>query len=454
MESSLESRLWLAVHLLYSNASQAFDVYQAVVLQSEQALQQQDTRAIYTKLIQVYEKIPAISTQMAFYEFEFEEIDQWKVIYKNSQKSQLIIFIGILIFEMKISDIAPLVKLAPEKAQFLFHQIFKKLASTSQKLKYNESIEFKKQNDNKISYLFTYENLVDFCLGQLTPEETEKVSIGLRLYPTLQIAREEYARIITQIQNLKVQKVNNTVITDSQRPQLKAVVEGEASKTSPSPTPKKINQHVWSVAGALVVAVIAGTIFLQPRGISQLLGQNHTVVLHEVNKQSSTPAPEPVKVAAETSAPETTTESAVEPVVDSTPVATNETPASAPVSPPTPATEPTPVASPPPPVKADDSAVAEGGLYRGTLMVKDLARANDAIKNKIAEFGAVKAGEVELGWMKSSNMAYYHYTIPEVNIKEVEAYFKKTGKLFIKFEKHPRLVPAGSRRFIIEVKQN
>ena len=69
MVSSVESRLWLAVHLLYSNASQAFDVYQAVVMQAEHAIANDDSSAVFSRLIQVFEKIPAIGTTLSFYEF-------------------------------------------------------------------------------------------------------------------------------------------------------------------------------------------------------------------------------------------------------------------------------------------------------------------------------------------------------------------------------------------------
>ena len=55
--------------------------------------------------------------------------------------------------------------------------------------------------------------------------------------------------------------------------------------------------------------------------------------------------------------------------------------------------------------------------------------------------------------MKTPNMAYYHYTIDENNISQASAYFRQFGRLAIKFEKHPRAVPPGQRRFIVEVEQ-
>jgi hypothetical protein len=477
MVTSIESRLWLAVHLLYPNASQAFDVYQAVVLQSEHSIANQDTKAVFTRLVQVYEKIPAIGSNLAFYEFEYDEIDQWKVIYKNSQKTQLIIFVGVLIFELKIQVIAPIVKLAPEKAQFLFQQIFKKLASASQKLKYNEHLEFKKQNDNKISYLFTYENLVDYCLGQLSPEDTERVETGLKLYPMLQIAKEEYTRIISQIQNLKVQKERAAVSTDA-KPNLKIVNNDVTSAQYTAKGLTKTQIRIATAGGIIILLVL-----LVPLGIWKKSVSDNSVVLHEVDKPLPVARVEekPVvsgateaTVASNAEAPPAAQAAAVTPP----PADVAAKPSPAPVAVSAAPSKPVAVASTKPvavaattPVKIPNTeapgvqpaktsaetsktAASAGGLYRGTLSVADLKSSNEKMRSKMLALGATKAGEVELGWLKTPKLAYYHYIIEEKNMSEAEAFMKQLGSLHVKFEPHPRKIPAGSRRFIIEVKQN
>lgn len=472
MVTSIESRLWLAVHLLYPNASQAFDVYQAVVLQSEHSIANNDIKLVFARLVQVYEKIPAIGSNLAFYEFEYEEIDQWKVIYKNSQKTQLIIFVGVLIFELKISEIAGTVKLSPEKAQFLFHQIFKKLASTSQKLKYNEQLEFKKQNDNKISYLFTYENLVDYCLGQLSPEDNERVEAGLKLYPMLQIAKEEYTRIISQIQNLKVQKERAAISSDV-KPNLK-IVNNEV--TSSQYLAKGLTKTQIRAAAGIALAVVI-IVLIQPiSAYKKWTSKNNSVVLHEVNPHvvakmdvqpaassqtgaAAQPAQQPVAAQVPAAAVKPPDASQAAPAAAPSAAAAKPAPAPVPVAQTqTPAPPPASVPKVPPvaETKADTSvkpATGAGGLFRGTLFVTDLAAANEKIKKRMNELGATKAGEVELGWLKSPNLAYYHYIISEKNMQEAEAVMRESGSLHVKFEPHPRKVPVGSKRFIIEVKQ-
>jgi hypothetical protein len=468
MVTSIEARLWLAVHLLYSNASQAFDVYQAVMLQSEQAIADRDSLAVFSKLAQVYDKIPAIGSNLAFYEFEFEEIDQWKIIYKNSQKIQLIIFVGMLIFELKISEIALVLKLAPEKTQFLFHQIFKKLATASQKLKYNEQLEFKKQNDNKISYLFTYENLVDFCLDQLSPEDSEKVKTGLKLYPTLLVAKEEYSRIISQIQNLKVQKERAAIVAPA-KPILKSIKDGEKiSNDSKLESPIKGVSPMQFKALIGVAAVAVLILLVQPMRILSGMKDKDagTIVLQErelpkTNPPESSPAVDDVSkepiVAAENSAPNAVASAPVapEPSAQESVVAKTAKSEVSNVKEDSveKKTQTAKSVESTAPATTADQLNYEGGLYRGTLFVTDLVKKNQKIKQKMLALGAEKAGEVELGWHKAPNMTYYHYLIPESSMKEMKSYLMQSGNLILKFEKHPRKLPQSTRRFIIEVKQ-
>ena len=437
MFTSIESRLWLAVHLLYPSSSQAFDVYQAIVLQSEEALEKDNRSLVFFKLISIFEKIPAVSLNLSFYEFEFEEIDQWKIIYKNSQKTQLLIFIGVLIFELKIDIIAPYVKLSNNKAQFLFHQMFKKLAQNDIKIKYSDQLSFKKHNDNKISYLFTYENLIEYCLGQLSDSESDKVKMGLELYPILQTTKDEYLKIVNQIQNLRVQR-SNSVGSKSKITLVKTIATADLKTVNPI---FYKNKKIIAVTFFSFI-VIALIIFQQSGVLSHLNTSEKTVVMHKAEK----------KPLLQIAQPEIALESLPLPTVA--------------VQVPTqninqekilPAAEKVNVAE----VKVTNIEIpkevqnkAVSGLFRGSLRVKDLNETNKKMLAKIVSLGAKKAGEVELGWLKSDHLAYYHFTIPTENIEEANKFYKQLGHLEIKYETHPRLIPAGNKRFIIEVKAN
>lgn len=426
---------------MYPNSSQAFDVYQALVLQYEEAINKDNRILIFTKLNTIFDKIPSISSNLSFYEFEFDQIDEWKIIYKNSQKNQLIIFIAVLIFDLKISEIATHVKLSQDKAQFLFHQMFKKIAQNGSKIKYNDQLSFKKQNDTKISYLFTYENLIDYCLGQLPEEEKEKVKLGLELYPPLQITKTEYTKIINQIQSLKVKRSDSTQLKSKSKFSVvpSSDSEGRTEKITPFYKNKKITIIVLLTAIALTATV------LQLSGLfTGFKKSEKTVVMGEVIKPKfpsaqsdialeSVPQPE-AQITKEVKSQDAIAVAAAEPVA----AAEIKTEKKSQVK----AEEKVPAGKP------------AGGLYRASLIVKDLSAANTKMLAKIISLGATKAGEVELGWLKSNNMAYYHFIISEKNTDEVNKYLKGLGKLSIKFETHPRLIPAGNKRFIIEVKGN
>ncbi|AGH94618.1 SPOR domain-containing protein [Pseudobdellovibrio exovorus] len=464
MFTSTDSRLWLAVHLLYPHASQAFDIYQGIVQQSESLINQNKKEAIFAKLVQVMERIPPVSSNLAFQEFEFDQIDQWKVIYKNSQKKQLVIFVGVLIFEMKMLEIAPLLKLSPDKAQFLFHQVFKKLAQNSSKLKYNEQLNFKKQNDLKISYLYTYENLIEYCLGLLSEEDHEKVRAGLELYPILQVTKEEYSRIINQIQNLKVQRTGEAKARKGNGTD--ALANEAATRDSRLFYKKK---RTWVALAAILCGVTVVGILQYTGVLPYLQNREQTLVIGALDKRSETPVPDhpeiaqgsvpeeapPSEIPSEEAnlselPPETVAEvtpNEVPPVIAATPKPSEPVVSTPPVS--TPAAS-TPVAS----VAAEESLPSEaGGLFRGHLIVDDVDTANSQLMQQLQKLGATKAGEVALGWKKSEKVAYYHYVIPEKSIAEANSSFRRLGKLVLKFEKHPRSIPAGSRRFIIEVEQ-
>ena len=442
MFTSLENRLWLAVHLLYPNSSQAFDVYQALVLQSEDSLAKDNRIQIFTKLALLFEKIPSVSSNLSFYEFEFDQIDQWKLIYKNSQKPQLLIFVGVLIFDLKISEIAPCARLTKDKAQFLFHQIFKKVSQNGVKAKYNDHLNFKKQNDLKISYLYTYENLVEYCLGQLTEDENEKVKMGIELYPILQTTMAEYKKIISQIQNLKVQRSNSTELKSKNKITLVRDTDSKGAGSEAVPAYKSRK----TILGALISVVLLAALGQTSGVFDRIINGEKSVVMRQVVKRPefavSQPEiaveslPKPTETIAPSSQDQTV--AAVEPVKKAEPVKVSQV---------------KPVVAEKPEAKSV-ALKEEGGLFRGTLVVKDLKGSNEKLIAKMVAMGAKKAGEVELGWLKSNNLAYYHFIISDQNIPETKAYLTELGVLKIRFESHPRLIPGGNKRFIIEVKGN
>ncbi|MBX3039805.1 MAG: hypothetical protein KF789_03725 [Bdellovibrionaceae bacterium] len=105
-------------------------------------------------------------------------------------------------------------------------------------------------------------------------------------------------------------------------------------------------------------------------------------------------------------------------------------------------------------VPADTSKKpGEGALYRGILKVTNLDATGLKIIEKIEELGGRKAGQVELGWKKTATSSYFHFTMPQAKYDELISFLAAYGSPRIQKEKHPRVMPEGIVRLIIEVEE-
>lgn len=103
-----------------------------------------------------------------------------------------------------------------------------------------------------------------------------------------------------------------------------------------------------------------------------------------------------------------------------------------------------------------DSKVEEkrkGFVYRGTLSVVNVEAGAIKLKDKIVELGGRKAGEVELGWRRNQGNFYFHFTIPESKLSNLEDYFKTLGAIKLSRDPHPRIMPDGIIRLIITAEE-
>jgi hypothetical protein len=110
----------------------------------------------------------------------------------------------------------------------------------------------------------------------------------------------------------------------------------------------------------------------------------------------------------------------------------------------------TPVATPLPKVVAQSevSAHPKGFVFRAFMTLPDPDAVADEIIQKIQDDGAVKAGEVELGW-KKGNARYYHFALPEENQEKLLEELRAYGPVRISKDPHPRVMPKGKVRFIL-----
>jgi len=456
MAVSLDSRVWLATHLMYPNSSQAFDVYQTLVSQSQASIKKNNINDIFQKLYQIVSKIPAISSNKAFHVFDEDKTEQWRQIYKKSQKEQLIIFIGYFIFELKLKEVSSIIKLTSEKTQFLFHQTFKKATFSNIKVDVSEKVTLKKYNEERVSFLFTNENLIEFCLQTLSPSDMKKVRLGLQLYPELQAAQKQYDFIVGQMNYLiesQADRVTKTLIETSET----LSEPGETFQISQVFAKNKTAVGVAVFSIALLFLVI-----IRPSGIQNVSkpSKDSYVDLQEIKPKEhisevsgealakTTSTPVAVQIAASRDQTTSTTAVALIKTTSTPGLAVTDTTKVVAVAP---KPVPKPPVKPVPPVVEEDKKA--GGLYRGVLVVTDINEVSAKITQRLVEFGGKKAGEVELGWKKTDKLAYYHFTLPENNIDAAKEFLSNFGSLQIQFENHPRLMPPGVKRLIIEVQE-
>jgi hypothetical protein len=119
--------------------------------------------------------------------------------------------------------------------------------------------------------------------------------------------------------------------------------------------------------------------------------------------------------------------------------------------------------APAPPVaeeKPSDGAVAQdseeqmgrGFLFRSEITVNDFMNSWPAIRDKIVAMGGKVAGNVELGWLRRPTEAYFHFSLPESNLNELEIFLGTFGPVRFSKDRHPRVMPQGQIRIIMTVK--
>jgi hypothetical protein len=99
-----------------------------------------------------------------------------------------------------------------------------------------------------------------------------------------------------------------------------------------------------------------------------------------------------------------------------------------------------------------DEAMGRGYLFRTIMQVPDFQNSWPAIRDKIVALGGKVAGNVELGWLRKGDESYFHFTLPESNMNELEIFLGTFGPVQFSKDRHPRVMPEGQIRIIMSVK--
>lgn len=314
-------------------------------------------------------------------------------------------------------------------------------------------IPLSKKNKREISPFIGHELLYDYLSGMLDEERKSAVEDHVKFSRDAQLD-------LNKIQNGEAyaNQLSGTVVSQPIIEQINTTSTYLTTLMQKSNFDKWPQGLKWGLEALVVVAVIVVLLTVAPwqkvlnMGISS--GQKE-VVLAEVTKPEAATNPIEEK-------PQFVDEDAktAKPLVTPTPAPSKADVAKVAAATAVPAAKvATPTPSPAPVAKKDkekekEDLQATGGggfLYRGEIDVTNLAVVGPKITDKIVELGGRKAGGVELGWQKTSNSMYYHFTIPEAKYQDLQNYLATYGKAHISKEKHPRVMPDGIIRLILTV---
>ncbi len=326
-----------------------------------------------------------------------------------------------------------------------------------------EFIKLKKNKSREMSDFVANHLLFEYARNTLDPERKKAVESALESTPELQ---NEFIKLINGIQYCE--KLSETLINDA------AIKQIELQSSQVNFIVNRLRWHQWPLgfrwlveAGVVALLLVVVLNILPLNRIIHLNdGNDSQTVVAEVDRKKKpnfAEAPEANVERPEFSDEEVkqpTTVAAKDPVSAGKP--TNTAP---PVVPPKPVAATTPTVPTPAPkqattVAATTPAVPEktssksgAWIYRGQFLVTNAEAVSPKIKDKIKELGGQKAGEVEIGWLKTPNVYYFHFTVPEAKLGELEALLKdySTGKL-VK-EAHPRVMPDGIIRLLFTVEE-
>jgi len=109
MTNLTEQRLWVVVHLLYPNSSQALDVYYQLLGMVSKSDKNYGEK-LYKKLAQFFMKTAAVRSSQPFQVFEGNKLDNWNTIYRRSPKQQLLVICGLIVFRFSTKELGQITK--------------------------------------------------------------------------------------------------------------------------------------------------------------------------------------------------------------------------------------------------------------------------------------------------------------------------------------------------------
>lgn len=308
-----------------------------------------------------------------------------------------------------------------------------------------------KKGQREVSPFVGHELLYDYLTGHLDEERRRAVEEHVKYSRDAQLDLNKIQSGQSYAERLSQTVVSEPVIERINSPATYFTVLMQKSNFEKWPVGLK-----WGLEALVVVSVIVVLLTVAPWEKLMKIGvspASKEVILAEVTRDKTD---NEARKKDEQATPKFTDEGAPQespaptPAKASSAVAVAPKPAAKPS--PSPAKDNPKITAKEPETTEGETTKHQGGfLYRGTISLTNIQMVGPKITEKITELGGRKAGDVELGWKRTPNSLYYHFTIPEAKYGELTSFLEQYGKVKISKEKHPRVMPDGIIRLIITV---
>ncbi|MES2803753.1 MAG: hypothetical protein V4654_14770 [Bdellovibrionota bacterium] len=434
-------KLWVSCHLLYPNPSQARDIFGLIVesgIDHRSSAYGQVFQGIQ-KLYRIYRRRIPVKSGSSNFEFTSTPMNYWKRVLQKCNKDETFIVMVILLDLATFKDISRITRIAESKVKYLFNQSIKKMISSpALRFEQKKDIKLKEYNSHEVTTLFISEYFIEHTLGLADPTVTEKMEAKLKDNNRYSDYRNEILKFKAELVDLTVSHHFDEVMK----------VYGNTAQLQ-NLKKLEIKQQKRIFAGLVFLIIVVIGLILRPKFLKTPMNDTafKKVVLEEI-KISKKEAREGQELPVTTLSTSATLTISIPVVVSHKVVAVISAPVVA---------KEKPIAA----VAAKIISTASGpvklaqatGVYRGVIMVTDFEQVAGIIRERIIAVGGKKAGEVELGWIKNRNISYFHFVFPAEKREELVTFIQQYGNLEYKFEPHPRVLPIGQSRFIIEVRK-
>ncbi|MBL7545078.1 MAG: hypothetical protein JNL11_14770 [Bdellovibrionaceae bacterium] len=319
-----------------------------------------------------------------------------------------------------------------------------------------EFIKLKKHKSREISDFVASHLLFEYARNTLDPERKKAVEKVLETTPEIQ---NEFIRLINGMQYCE--KLSETLVNDM------AIKQIELQSSQVNFIVNRLRWHQWPLGFKWLIE--AGIVTLMLVLVLNVLPLNRIIhlgdgvdsqnIIAEVDRKKRDLGADgpmaneekPDFADEEPRKPETTVATHSAPVAETKPKDEPKKPMASQVK--TAATSTSAASSAVLPEKSAQ-AKTTGQIFRGQFLVTNAEMVSPKIKDKIKELGGQKAGGVEIGWLKTPNVYYFHFTIPEAKLGELEVLLKEYSAGRLLKETHPRVMPDGIIRLLFTVEEN